>query len=278
MNIAVIGGTGMGQLLLESSKSQATKQTRATNVGGGRFEYYALEINDHNVYFVDRHHTLGQFCLPHQLILHRAQQRYLAYLATSLKVTVVLATSAVGAIRDSQNIIDPQVGDLYCPTDAIDYTGLPFTFSQYCPPHSTKFHRSSEDLFCKTLAKFIVSASDNVVKLGGNLGSTLQGPRFETKAEIEKYRRDGVDFLSMSTCFPEAILARELGLSYGLIACVSNLCPELDGADGAQVAAAMAQQKEKLLQTILATIRHLDAEKNILQNCFCQRYQSVFEK
>ena len=41
----------------------------------------------------------------------------------------------------------------------------------------------------------------------------LQGPRWPTRAEIQRYRRDGVDVLGM-TGMPEAVLARELGMKY----------------------------------------------------------------
>ena len=45
----------------------------------------------------------------------------------------------------------------------------------------------------------------------------LQGPRRPTRAEIARYRRDGVDVLGM-TGMPEAVLARELK---------NGLCPLL---------------------------------------------------
>jgi 5'-methylthioinosine phosphorylase len=55
---------------------------------------------------------------------------------------------------------------------------------------------------------------------GGCYGAT-QGPRFETKAEIARMRRDGCDLVGM-TGMPEAALARELGLDYACLAPVAN--------------------------------------------------------
>ena len=48
-----------------------------------------------------------------------------------------------------------------------------------------------------------------------------QGPRLETAAEIQKMRRDGCDIVGM-TAMPEAVLAREAGINYGLIALSVN--------------------------------------------------------
>ena len=48
-----------------------------------------------------------------------------------------------------------------------------------------------------------------------------QGPRLETAAEIDRMERDGCDSVGM-TGMPEAVLARELGLSYACCAVVAN--------------------------------------------------------
>jgi 5'-methylthioinosine phosphorylase len=55
---------------------------------------------------------------------------------------------------------------------------------------------------------------------GGCHGVT-QGPRLETRAEVERLRRDGCDVVGM-TSMPEAALARELGLDYACLALVAN--------------------------------------------------------
>jgi 5'-methylthioadenosine phosphorylase len=46
--------------------------------------------------------------------------------------------------------------------------------------------------------------------------AVVQGPRLETKAEIERLARDGADMVGM-TGMPEAYLAREIGLCYAAI-------------------------------------------------------------
>lgn len=276
MKVAVIGGTGMGQLLFNLSSSHQEEREEVPQYGGQVF-YHVLVINGRTIYFVDRHHSLGYFALPHQLIAAKAQQRYMYVLSEKLGVKTVLATSAVGAIKNGVNLAHPQVGEIYCPTDALDYTGLPFTFADSMNPDPIIFHRSMDDLFCSRLARLMSDADHGLVRTKGILGSTLQGPRFETRAEIDKYQRDGVDFLSMSTCFPEAVLAREAGMSYGLLACVSNICPEaLSVLNADQVKRAMADQQFRLSQILLNTINSLDRGSNLL-GCTCRQFRSVFE-
>ena len=50
-----------------------------------------------------------------------------------------------------------------------------------------------------------------------------QGPRLETAAEIKKYQNDGCDIIGM-TAMPECSLAKEIGISYAIIAFVVNWC------------------------------------------------------
>lgn len=49
----------------------------------------------------------------------------------------------------------------------------------------------------------------------------IDGPRFATRAESRWYRNAGADLINM-TQYPEAVLARELGLGYGSIGLVTD--------------------------------------------------------
>jgi Purine nucleoside phosphorylase len=51
--------------------------------------------------------------------------------------------------------------------------------------------------------------------------AAVQGPRLETKAEIDRLERDGATMVGM-TGMPEAALARELKLAYAALAVVVN--------------------------------------------------------
>ena len=78
-------------------------------------------------------------------------------------------------------------------------------------------------LFRSSLRRDLLAAaatSKTPVVDGGCYGAT-QGPRLETRAEIERLRRDGCDLVGM-TGMPEAALARELKIDYACLALVAN--------------------------------------------------------
>ena len=56
--------------------------------------------------------------------------------------------------------------------------------------------------------------------------AAVQGPRFETAAEIRRFRNDGCTIIGM-TGMPEAALAREADLDYAAICPVANLAAGL---------------------------------------------------
>ena len=59
----------------------------------------------------------------------------------------------------------------------------------------------------------------------------VQGPRFSTRAESRWYRGQGWDVVNM-TQYPEAVLARELGLCYAAIALVTDYDTGVEGDAG----------------------------------------------
>jgi 5'-methylthioinosine phosphorylase len=84
-------------------------------------------------------------------------------------------------------------------------------------------HVDFSEPYTQALRQDLLDASDRAgvaVVNGGCYGAT-QGPRLETRAEIERMRRDGCDLVGM-TGMPEAVLARELGLDYACLALVAN--------------------------------------------------------
>jgi len=85
-----------------------------------------------------------------------------------------------------------------------------------------------------------------------------QGPRLETAAEIARLARDGCDLVGM-TALPEAALARELGLSYAMLAMVVNraagLSPEpITLAEIRREAAACMAQVDATLESLAALL------------------------
>jgi len=85
-----------------------------------------------------------------------------------------------------------------------------------------------------------------------------EGPRFETPAEIEMFRRLGCDVVGM-TVAPEAVLARELEICYATVCFVSNMAAGIQQQQlTAHEVTEVAKKKMPIIQQILReTIEHL---------------------
>jgi len=206
--IAIIGGSGLTQLAnLEITHRQIVRTPYGEPSGPLTFG----QIGSHPVAFLARHgygHTLA----PHE-INYRAN----LWALHAKGVSRVIAVCTVGAI-------DAKLasGSIALPDQIIDYTwGRPSTYFEGAEQPVT--HIDFTYPFCEeTRAMVLAAAKDAGVALhNGGTYAAVQGPRLETKAEIDRLERDGATMVGM-TCMPEAALARELQVSYAAIAVVVN--------------------------------------------------------
>jgi len=206
--IAIIGGSGLTQLAnLEITRKQIVRTPYGEPSGPLTFG----QIGSHPVVFLARHgygHTLA----PHE-INYRAN----LWALHAKGVTRVIAVCTVGAIDAKLTS-----GSIALPDQIIDYTwGRPSTYFEGAEQPVT--HVDFTHPFCaETRAMALAAARDAGVPLhDGGTYAAVQGPRLETKAEIDRLDRDGATMVGM-TCMPEAALARELQVSYAAIAVVVN--------------------------------------------------------
>lgn len=206
--IAIIGGSGLTQL---ANLAITHRQIVRTPYGEPSGPLTFGRIGSQEVAFLARHgygHTLA----PHE-INYRAN----IWALHAKGVKRVIAVCTVGGI-------DPKLasGALALPSQIIDYTwGRPSTYfegAEQPVTHIDFTYPFSEE----TRAMVLACARDAGVDMvdGGTYGA-VQGPRLETKAEIDRMERDGATMVGM-TVMPEAALARELQLSYAAIAVCVN--------------------------------------------------------
>jgi 5'-methylthioadenosine phosphorylase len=205
---AIIGGSGLaklGDLKLER------REVVRTPFGDPSCALSFGTIEGVDVVFLARHgygHTLA----PHQ-INYRAN----LWALQQVGATEVLAVATVGGIR-----ADLGPGRLALPDQVIDYThGRASTFFE--GPDNPVTHVDFTLPYAERLRAGLAAAAAAVgepVAFGCTYGCT-QGPRLETAAEIRRLERDGCDLVGM-TGMPEAVLARELGLPYAVLAVVAN--------------------------------------------------------
>ncbi len=155
---------------------------------------------------------------------HGAGHRYLPseiparaniWALASLGVRCLLSVSAVGSLREA---IAPL--DLVVPDQLIDRTnGRPSTFFG----QGVAAHIAFDAPFCPALRRALTcaaSASDARTHGGGTM-VVIEGPAFSTRAESVLYQTWGADIIGM-TALPEAKLAREAGICYVTLACVTD--------------------------------------------------------
>ena len=206
--IAVIGGSGLTQLAnLEITRRQIVRTPYGEPAGPLTFG----RIGEREIVFLARHgygHTLA----PHE-VNYRAN----LWAIHAQKVTRVVAIATVGGI--SANL---GAGTIAVPDQIIDYTwGRPSTYFEGAEQPVT--HIDFTYPYNEELRKLAIASAKEagVAVVDGGTYAAVQGPRLETKAEIDRLERDGATMVGM-TGMPEAALARELGLEYATIAVVAN--------------------------------------------------------
>ena len=206
--IAVIGGSGLTQLQnLKITRRKIVRTPYGEPAGPITFG----EIDGREAIFLARHgygHTLA----PHE-INYRANM----WAIQAQGATDVIAVCTVGGIAAGLG-----AGVIVVPDQIIDYTwGRPSTYFEGAEQpvvHIDFTHPYDEGL--RTLA--LNSAKDaGISVVNGGTYAAMQGPRLESKAEIDRLERDGATMVGM-TGMPEAALARELKMAYAHVAVVVN--------------------------------------------------------
>jgi 5'-deoxy-5'-methylthioadenosine phosphorylase len=206
--LAIIGGSGLTRL---STLAVAHREVVRTPYGEPSSALIFGQLAGRDVVFLARHghgHTIP----PHR-VNYRANLGALKHHG----VDTVLAVASVGAIASAC-----APGDLVLPNQLIDYTsgrqGTFFDGEDRTVVHVDFTHPYSAELRERCLAA--ARAAGVAVHDGGVYGA-VSGPRLETAAEIDRMERDGATIVGM-TGMPEAVLARELGIAYAVLAVIVN--------------------------------------------------------
>jgi 5'-methylthioadenosine phosphorylase len=205
--VAVIGGSGFYEIEGLSDVEHVGVETPF----GAPSDTIALgELDGVPMAFLPRHGA-GHRILPGEL-----PQRANIWALASLGVEHIISVSAVGSLQQE---IAPL--DMVVPDQLIDRTrgDRPATFFG----NGIVGHIAFDMPFCPALSGAIfdaASASDVETHHGATM-VVIEGPAFSTRAESELYRSWGAHVIGM-TALPEAKLAREAGICYATLACVTD--------------------------------------------------------
>jgi 5'-methylthioadenosine phosphorylase len=206
--LAIIGGTGLKQLAnLEITHRQVIRTPYGEPSGALTFG----KIKNEEVIFLARH-GYGHTIAPHD-VNYRANM----WALHSRGVKDVVSVASVGGIHP-----DLSPGRIVIPHQIIDYTyGRKSTYRE--GNETPVVHMDFTEPYCDDMRQLCMRAAGDSGEnyVDGGVYACSQGPRLETKAEIDRLERDGATMVGM-TGMPEAVLARELGLCYAHIGVVAN--------------------------------------------------------
>ena len=245
--MAIIGGTGVYDPAILDNVRDAVIQTPYGSAGMRIGTYRGQEIA-----FVARH-GFGHTVPPH-LINYKANIAALKMLG----VERVIATSAVGSLNSEMKpgmfvfvdqFIDFAKSQVRTFFDGGERGVVHLDFTEpYCPQIRAKMEAGARAL--------------GIEAMNGGCYVCLDGPRFETPAEIRMFAKLGGHLVGM-TGVPEAVLAREAQLCYASIAMVTNWAAGISDTalTHQEVVDIMQANGEKLRAVIMFAIDILPAER-----------------
>jgi 5'-methylthioadenosine phosphorylase len=205
--IGVIGGSGLYEM--EGLTDIETVRLQ-TPFGDPSDEYVTGVLDGVRMVFLPRH---GR---GHRLLPGEVNYRANVWGMKSLGVTRLISVSAVGSMKEE---IVP--GHIVVPDQFIDRTNA--TRAATFLGNGIVAHVQFADPVCPDLSAILAAAAEQTgatVHRGGTY-ICMEGPAFSTRAESLLYRSFGVSVIGM-TNIPEAKLAREAEICYGVIALATD--------------------------------------------------------
>ena len=212
--IGVFGGSGFYRFL-----DDVTTVPIHTPYGAPSAAVAVGTVGDRSVAFLPRHG------IDHELPPHKVNYRANLWAMRELGVRRIIGPCAAGSLQPG---LKP--GDFVLVDQLVDRTsGRADTFFD----GGLVGHVSFADPYCPDLRASLLASARSAGFTVHERGTVvvIQGPRFSTRAESAWYRSAGWEVINM-TQYPEAFLARELGLCYAGVALVTDYDTGLEGVDG----------------------------------------------
>lgn len=237
VDLALIGGTGIGPRL-EAFGGQAIALPTPFGVMRGRV------FQDNGIrYLAVQRHSAGHKTPPH-LVNYRA----IAAGLKAVRAKACFASAAVGCLRPEW-----AVGSLALCTGMVDLSGRNITLFDQKVEHTPITDPFPAHGSLAAAAKELSIPLHQPAIYVNN-----PGPRYETPQEIHFARIIGGDIVGM-TAGTEAVVMREAGVPYGVVALVTNHAAGMPGAvlDHHDVVHNMEQGGEQVVSLMIGAARYL---------------------
>jgi len=252
--VGIIGGSGFYRM---EGLSNVDEVRIDTPFGEPSSAITLGTLEGQRVAFLARH-APGHHILPHEL-----PARANVYAIKTLGVEIIIGVSAVGSLREE---IEPL--HLVVPDQLIDRTrGRASTFFG----EGLVAHISFADPFCPDVRRALAASARGAGATAHDGGTYLaiEGPAFSTRAESNLYRGWGADVIGM-TALPEAKLAREAEICYGMVACATDYDCWHDDEDDVTadlIVANLKRNAEVSQEAVRLFLRRLPEDRQ----CECRR-------
>jgi 5'-methylthioadenosine phosphorylase len=247
--IGVIGGSGLYEL---DGLSDISRVSLETPFGAPSDEFITGTLDGVKMVFLPRH---GR---GHRLLPTEVNYRANVYGMKKLGVTHLVSVSAVGSMKEE---IAP--GHIVIPDQFIDRTNGARVNTFF--GNGIVAHVQFADPVCGELGKILYDAAVEA-KATVHCGGTyicMEGPAFSTRAESNLYRAFGVSVIGM-TNVPEAKLAREAEICYGVIALATDYDCWHESHEDVSVDAILAIIRQNVATAkaiIKNAVRHINGER-----------------
>ncbi|GBE55645.1 MAG TPA: S-methyl-5'-thioadenosine phosphorylase [Euryarchaeota archaeon] len=249
MKVAIIGGSGVYDpkfFTEERVLNVSTPFGIVNNIIKGRF-------SGNEIYFLARH---GK---KHEIPPHKVNYRANIHALKHLGVDRIIAINSVGAVNP-----EFKPGSFIVPHDILDFTKRrASTFYD-----RKAVHIDMTEPYCPEIREAIIEADSRKDIFKKGVYAIMEGPRFETPAEIKMLSTLGADLVGM-TGMPEASLARELEICYSAICISTNLGAGIKGEKltATEVVDIVKKAEIKLREIIIGAIKLIPEKRN----CPCSR-------
>lgn len=254
--IGVFGGSGFYELF-----DGGAEEVSLDTVYGRPSDVFTVgTIAGRKVAFLPRH---GH---DHSIAPAEVNYRANVYAMKALGVRQIIGPCSVGSLR-----LDIHPGDFVVCDQFVDRTkDRPDTF--FTHDHTLEVqHLSAAEPYCPILRTIAVDCCRDLginVHDGGTV-VTIQGPRFSTKAESAWFSSMGWDVVNM-TQYPEAWLARELGIHYVNVSLVTDYdagLGEHEAVTWEQVQRTFAENIDHVRSLVAAMVPAMPAARTM--DCGC---------